>query len=569
MSVANIRIGSPEGGPIVTASIAASFVLVGLWGRAPLWVGPLVVVAMAGAVLVRVDGRTAVRWFLDWCAYRAGMAARARERARPREIHDVEVAAGVCGIHTDESTLVAMIQLAPDLDLPTVIGEETLYTEDVVPIDTLVSMLDQYGIAVDIDIVTTGQRVRPATSYSMLYDQLIGTHPVVGERMTWLVLRLDQQRNLTALARRGPAEVTGPKALATAAHRIASRLRERGISAHALPADALREATRLLHAGVEPAELRERWGQLESPASGRCVTSFSIDWTRLHGAGLDDCWNWNRGRTTLVVSLAGGALGPRGIVRYVGPPVTSAPVDYLRRLGGRQSTALLATLPTGTPVSALPPDDTGNDVASPELLAELPITIGPNGQILGSISGRPQHALALPLFDPARYNPRRRTIDVHADLPVAQQIVLRAMVVGADVEVHSARPHRWSQLVSAVGDPSSLRLAAESGLADAEGGTAGSPATIAVFDQMSPRASTAHTTVTINDPGTSRRRSVDLAINQVTATSVDVSIPMRTVRVDLIEPRGETRYYDNPAPPAAAGDRPAITAPQVGGPGAD
>ncbi|WP_227983724.1 type VII secretion protein EccE [Nocardia spumae] len=553
----------------MTASIAASFVLVGLWGHAPLWVGPIIVVVMAGAVLVRVDGRTAVRWFLDWCVFRAGMNERARERARVREIHDVEVAAGVCGIHADDSTLVAMIQLAPDLDLPTVIGEETLYTEDVVPIDALVSMLDQYGIAVDIDIVTTGQRVRPASSYSMLYDQLLGTHPVVGERMTWLVLRLDQQRNLTTLARRGPVEVTGPKALATAAHRIASRLRERGISAHALPADALREATRLLHAGVEPAELRERWGQLESPASGRCVTSFAIDWTRLHGAGLDDCWNWNRGRTTLVVSLAGGALGQRGIVRYVGPPVTSAPADYLRRLGGRQSTALLATLPTGTAVSALPRDDTGNDLAAPGLLAELPITIGPNGQILGSISGRPQHALALPLFDPARYNPRRRTIDVHADLPVAQQIVLRAMVVGADVEVHSARPHRWSQLVSAVGDPSSLRLAAESGNSEATGGGTESPATIAVFDQVSPHASTAHTTVTINDPGTARRKSVDLAINQVTATSVDVSIPMRTVRVDLIEPRGETRYYDNPAPAAApTGEGPAITAPQVGGPGA-
>ncbi|MEV5652503.1 type VII secretion protein EccE [Nocardia sp. NPDC052254] len=552
----------------MTASVAASFVLVGLWSHAPLWVGSLVVVAMATAVIVRVNGRTGVRWLLDWCVYRTGMTARAQDRSRYRDIHDVEVAAGICGVHTDDSTLVAMIQLAPNLDLPTVIGEKTLYTEDVVPIDALARMLDQYGVHVDIDIVTTGQRVRPASSYSMLYDQLIGTHPVVGERMTWLVVRLDQERNLATLSRRGPCEVTGPKALATAAHRIASRLREQGFSAHALPADALREATRLLHAGVELTDLRERWGQMESPSSGRCVTSFAIDWTRLAGAGLDDCWSWNRGRTTLVVSLAGGALGPRGLVRYVGPPVTSAPADYLRRLGGRQSTALMATLPTRTSVSELPRDDTGNDLATAEMLAELPITIGPNGQILGAISGQPQHALALPLFDPAHYNPRRRTIDVHADLPVAQQIVLRAMVVGADVEVHSARPQRWSQLVSAVGDPSSLRLAGES--VATESAAAPAAATIAVFDQMTPRASTAHTTVTISDPGTSRRKSVDLAINQVTATSVDVSIPMRTVRVDLIEPRGETRYYDNPAPqvPTTTGDGPVIAAPRLGGPGA-
>lgn len=114
-----------------------------------------------------------------------------------------------------------MIQLAPDLDLPTVIADTSIYTEDTVPVDALVPLLDQYGVQVDIDIVTTGQRVRPTGSYSMLYDQLIGSHPVVGDRLTWLVVRLDQERNLRVLNRRGPCEVVAPKALAAAAHRIA------------------------------------------------------------------------------------------------------------------------------------------------------------------------------------------------------------------------------------------------------------------------------------------------------------------------------------------------------------
>lgn len=155
----------------------------------------------------------------------------------------------MCGINEADTTLVAMIQLAPNLDLPTVIAERTLYTEDTIPVDMLHPMLDHFGIAVDIDIVTTGQRVRSTGSYSMLYDQLIGSHPVVGDRLTWLVVRLDQERNLAALSKRGPCAVVAPKALATAAHRIAGRLRERGIAAHALPAAALRDATRLLHAG--------------------------------------------------------------------------------------------------------------------------------------------------------------------------------------------------------------------------------------------------------------------------------------------------------------------------------
>ncbi|WP_228002896.1 type VII secretion protein EccE [Nocardia australiensis] len=573
MSFPSVRGGSVERGPFAAFVIVGSPPLVAMSAHTPWWVGASVVTVLFVTVTVRVNNRTTVRWLLDWAAYRVGRSARARERAEPGRIRDVEVASGVCGISEADTTLVAMIQLAPNLDLPTVIAERSLYTEDTMAVEVLLPMLEQFGISVDIDIVTTGQRVRSTGSYSMLYDQLIGSHPVVGDRLTWLVVRLDQERNLAALARRGPCAVAAPKALAGAVHRIAGRLRERGIEARPLPASALRDATRLLHGGVELNDLRETWSCLESSAPGRCVTSYLIDWTRLDGAGLGDCWSWNRGRTTLVVSLTEDVAAPRALVRFVGPAVTNKPPDYLRLLTGRQSVALMASLPTATSVRAVPTDESGADVAPEEIAAELAIPIGPNGQILGSLSGQPRHTLALPLFDPARYNPRRRTIDVHAKLPVAQQIVLRAMVVGADVEVHSARPQSWQQLVAAVGDSRSLRLV------EAQGGTGGStgtdsdtnaPATIAVFDQLSPRASTAQTTVTINEPGAPRRRAVDLTINQVGATTVDVSIPMRTVRVDLIEPRGETRYFDSAEGPAAISAAPhgsevPATAQQPGG----
>lgn len=548
MTVPSTRVAGVERGPFAGAVIGGSVVLAGLSARAPWWVGAIVGVTLLAVVVVRVYGRTPVRWLLDWAEYRFGRTGRQQELTCPARVRDVEVAAGVCGVQEDGTTLVAMIQLAPNLDLPTVIAEQTIYTEDTVPVEALVPMLDHYGVAVDIDIVTTGQRVRPAGSYSMLYDQLIGSHPVVGNRLTWLVVRLDQERNLSVLSRRGVCEVVAPKALATAAHRIAGRLRERGISAHALPADAMTNAIRVLHAGVELSELRETWSCLQTPVPGRFVTSFGIDWSQLDEMGLDDCWTWNNGRTTLVVSLTGGAEGPRALVRYVGPAMTGSLPDYLRKLPGRQTTALRATLPTATSVRALPPADKGTDTAPEELRAQLAIAIGPNGQILGSISGQPRHTLALPLFDPAPYNPRRRTIDVHATLPVAQQIVLRATVVGADVEVHTSRPERWQQLVSAVGDPRSLRL-----VDGTVGAGMGEEATIAVFDQLPPQGSAAPTTVSVTDPGGPRRRSVDLAIDQVSPTAVDVSIPMRKVRVELIEPRGETRYFDfADAPPPVA-----------------
>ncbi|MFG1792710.1 type VII secretion protein EccE [Nocardia sp. NPDC049149] len=541
MKLPKVETGAIERGPVAVIVIGGSLALSGVWARTPWWVAAVLVGGLLTVVIVQVNSRTGARWLLDWIEYRFGRTARAAARTATAQVGDVEVAAGTCGIKISGTTLVAMIQLAPNLDLPTVIAEKSVYTEDTIPIAALLPMLDHYGVAIDIDIVTTGQRVRPTGSYSMLYDQLIGAHPVVGHRLTWLVVRLDQERNLAVLSRRGTVEQMAPKALATAAHRIAGRLRESGIAAHALPAAALVEASRMLHLGVELSDLREKWSCLESSAPGRFVTSFQVDWSRLDGAGLDECWSWHRGWTTLAVSLTGATAEPRAIARYVGPEVTTEPPEFLRPLTGRQSTALLATLPSGATAHALPFGRAHKELSWTELCADLTVAIGPNGQILGAISGQPRHTLALPLFDPARYNPRRRTVDVHAMLPVAQQLVLRAMVVGADVEVHSTRPQRWSQLVAAVGDPNSLRMAVDprTGAADQES----SPATITVFDNLPPHASGAQTTVTISDPGGPRQRSVDLAIDQVNATTVDVSIPMRTVRVNLIEPWGETRYY--------------------------
>ncbi|NKY87253.1 type VII secretion protein EccE [Nocardia veterana] len=560
MSAPKLGVGGAERAPLAVVIVIGSVIGAGLWGRVPWWIAPAAATVLAVSLTLRVNGRSGPRWLADWWSFRAGMAARAAAVQRRIPAREVSVPSGDCGVYETDSALIAMIQLAPNLDLPTVIAERELYTEDTVPVEALLPMLDQYGLVIDVDIVTTGQRVRPAGGYSMLYDQLIGTHPVVGDRMTWLVVRLDLQRNLVALSKRGPVADSGPRALASAANRIAARLRERGISAHPLPASALVEATRLLHGGVELTDLREKWGRLETSVPNRSVTSFLIDWSRMEGAGLDDCWSWNKGRTTVVVSLAGGALGARGLVRYVGPPVAGSPPGYLRPLGGRQAEALLASLPTETSVHDLPRPRSAGDLASAEQVSQLSIPIGPSGQILGAISGRPTHTLAMPLFDPARYNPRHRTIDVYAELPVAQQIVLRAMVVGADVEVYSARPQQWQQLVASVGDPDSLRLAPEP-----PGGrstAAGSSATIAVFDQVPPAGSAAPTTVTINDPGAPRRRSADLAIDQVSSTAIDVSIPMRTVRVDLIEPRGETRYVNSAGDFPASGP-PAISAPET------
>ncbi|WP_338760370.1 type VII secretion protein EccE [Nocardia vulneris] len=539
MNFPRIRPSTVERGPLAVLVLCASLVLIALSSRGLWMFGVGMSVLLVLTVAMGVDGRSPYRWLCAWIGYRRGHGMRHAELVRVPELSEVEVAAGVCGIRHVGDVLVAMIQLVPNLDLPTVIADATIYTEDTVPLSVLLPLRDQYGVSIDLEIVTTGSRTRSTGHYTMLYDQLIGATAVVGSRVTWLVARLDERRNLAALSKRGPVVAVAPGALATAAHRIATRLREQGIGAHPLPAAALSDALRLLHAGVELDDLREQWSCLQSSVAGRVVTSFFVDWAQLGVAGLATCWATNRGHTTVVVPVTDEVGARRVLVRYVGPPVSAVRHRYLRSLPGCQGTALQASLAGEVTVSRLAgTHDSGQDPWP----AALAIPIGPNGQVLGALEGRPRHALALPLYDPAGYNPRRRTVEVHAKLSVAQQIVLRATAVGAEVEVHTDRPDCWRHLIAAVGDPGSLRLVAEHATV-----TDGDAASITVFDHVTPRATTAQTSIVISDPGGPRTGGADLVIDQVSGSAVDISMPTRTVRVDLIEPRGETRYL-NPTP---------------------
>jgi len=555
-------------GPVAVVLISGSVVLATLIGRTEWWVSYLVALALLATVTMRIRGRTAYRWLSAAVRYRTGRAARARTRDRLPAVVDVEVASGVCGVGRDGSVLIAMIQLAPDLDLPTVIAKDATYTEDTLSIEALSAMLDQYGIAVDIDVVSTGRRVRPVSNYGLLYHQLTAGHPVVGERFTWLVVRLDVERNLAVLARRGQLARVAPKAVATAAIRIAARLRERGVAAQVLPAARHREAAQLLHRGVELTELTEKWGRLVSPAPV-AVTSCWIDLHGLGGGSLDECWTQHPGRTTVTVSVSStgpgteSRWGVRAFVRFVGPAVRSPWVPWLRSLGGHQSEALMASLPAGAGGRAL---GAGTEAAGASL-SGLRIPIGPSGQIVGAIAGQAQHALAVQLFDPARYRPRRRRVKAGVTLRVAQQLILRAVVVGADVAIHTRRPQRWRRLVAEIGDPGAVYLVSPD---EAPSGEAidNARATVAVFDRIAPSPTAAYTTISVGDPGMPPRLPADVTIDQVGEAVVDIGLPMGVVRVDLIEPMGEARYLDTeeqlPLAPALNGGRRADTTTSAG-----
>lgn len=135
--------------------------LAALSAHTPWWVGAIVISIALTVTVLRVRARTPVDWLVIWAGYRVGRTTRAERRTSVTEVVDIDTAAGPCGIRLGDNTLVAMIQLAPNLDLPTIITEQTVYTEDTLPVGLLLPLLEQYGITVDIDIVTTGRRPAP------------------------------------------------------------------------------------------------------------------------------------------------------------------------------------------------------------------------------------------------------------------------------------------------------------------------------------------------------------------------------------------------------------------------
>ncbi|MEU0541444.1 type VII secretion protein EccE [Nocardia sp. NPDC005978] len=542
MSAPVASLAGPEGTPLTVVLLGGSAAVTTLVNHVSWGLTAATVVVLVVVVTVRVRGRTTARWCWSTVEFGVRRGRRAHERRAAVSARDITVPAGTCGVIRSGTVLVSMIQLSPNLDLPTVISERSIYTEATIRADTLSEYCAQYGLKVDIDLVTTGRRIRQVGSYGDLYDQLIGARPVVGQRLAWLIVRLDLHDNLHHLRRRGPVAVAAPRALAVAAHRVAARLRARGIDAHPLPAEEIDHARDLLCEGIDPDRLHERWGRLDCATTGRSVRVYTGHRTH-EPLDLDSCWSHGNGFTTVVVSLAHHAA-PRVLVRYIDTHGTEnpwTPPAGLSLWTGRQSDAFMATLPAAATAHSLGPAHRAGTEHDP---GELTIAIGPSGQVLGSISGRHEHSLALPLFDPVRYHPRHRTVDIHADLQIAQQILLRATVVGASVEVHTDRPDQWRPLITALGDERSLRLIVDNQTVAENGTESRAPATIAVFDRVSPRTSQAATTVTITAPDKPRRPSSDLAIEQVGDGAIELSIPSRTVRVDLIEPRGETRYVN-------------------------
>jgi len=203
----------------------------------PIWAAVLILLFGAIGLFIPIRGRVVlVEWFgVLWSFLRH------RRRALPPALTpatDINVISGNAGVRWDGQTLVAVVEVGPTLALTTESGGRSNSGSEL-PLSLVVSLMSQYGLNIDIDVVEAGCHVPPGTAYRTVYSQFVGPKHLVGQRRTWLVLRLNSLENLDRIVERGPSRKAGPKALAAAAHRVVQRLQQEQIRAHALSAEDL------------------------------------------------------------------------------------------------------------------------------------------------------------------------------------------------------------------------------------------------------------------------------------------------------------------------------------------
>ncbi|WP_165827581.1 type VII secretion protein EccE [Mycolicibacterium sp. GF69] len=356
----------------------------------------------------------------------------------------------------------------------------------------------------------------------------MGPRHLVGERRTWLVLRLNSFDNLDRIIERGPSRTAGPKALAAAAHRVVQRLQQDQIPAHALSAEDLDAMGDVLLAPVGPVDNQEKWSYIRSGPN--FITTYVGNPELLAQGQLDRWWSWRTEETMTVIRLTGAGGGAEVqvgvLIRYVHHGKAYKPLAEakLARPTGIQRQMLDAAIPAG---------DRSLQATLPTIafsaVEDVRVPIGPSGQIIGQLDEGT--LAAVPLWDQSG-SPKRRRIDARVGVEVARQLVLRAVVTGAVVAIHTDDRQRWDGLVATVNDDQRLFYA-----------TAGARTSdVAVFDGRTVTTVPTRTVLRLLGPDTVGG-GADMTIVEGPGQVLEVAIgSAEPITVWTIRTREEDRY---------------------------
>ncbi|HTM83432.1 MAG TPA: type VII secretion protein EccE, partial [Mycobacterium sp.] len=230
--------------PIVVVFLldVAIMVLVSNWPDAwrrdiAWWSGVGVAAVVALAVLLTYRGVPVGKLAVDWVRnFFTKVEPKLTDGRAPAVDHRRRYGHATVGLREDRGAVVAVVAVAAPVAAPSGRHSQPEVGETRLPVRAIADGLRQFDVHLDgIDIVTVATR---------------DAGPAQRRPGTWLVLRMNPQRNVGAVAVRDSVAST----MAAAAERIADDLSRRRIEAWPLTADELGELGTVVLAGLKPAD---------------------------------------------------------------------------------------------------------------------------------------------------------------------------------------------------------------------------------------------------------------------------------------------------------------------------
>jgi type VII secretion protein EccE len=512
----------------IIAEVTAALLVAPLVSRLPWWA--LILIGMLVFAAVGVMYRGATGW--SWLA-RARQVRRARRSAKARQARagiptpfEAELpGVGPGGLMWDGEYAITMIALHGRQYAPTVLVSEGAESIDTVPLSVCGALLEQFGGLElhSIDTISIGTRTAQDGQFTHRYEETVADRAAVGERRTWLVLRLLPSACLDAMLYRHSVG----EAIEAATERIRQAAVRAGCRAVTCSTEQIRLATATLLAGHDLADYHERWTDLR--VGDGYVTPYRMSGADLSTRVLNDVWTIRATKAVVLVRMLRdaetGALMVGALVRVHTPThLTHPPLSTLQTVPGQAFEALAATMPLGDRSVALPLS------MRPLDSAPLPVQVGPTGFLHGmaELSGVP---LLLKWTDPLKFV----RVAIAADLDVVEALVLRATSAGATAEIHTVRPAQWQPICD------HIRISM------ARNQERSKSATLIVADGAQPQqvlresGERGHALVSVMQPGDTLPEDADIRIRQVGPNHIAVETPARPrpMALGIIRPRNE------------------------------
>lgn len=520
--------------------------VIGLLTDLTLWYGVLSGLLVAVCCVVPIRGSSLPRWAVLYLRFRLRRGHREglRRGRPPRPLEVVRPDGSLIGLRRDGRRLVTLIKIEPDPNLLTVLDPAKAVSGATLDLRTLAEGLQCFDTPIhSMDVLVTGSRNRGHGKAVAVYEAVLGPLPAIAHRTTYVVVRLDPMRCADAVRRRGgPQCDAAERVAATAAQRVANRLSVAGLRTRILSSAELDDVTDSGADLTRIDQIEEDWSTCRIGTLR--LQTFAMGRDLFCEKGLASLWTSHHNMTTVCVSIRTEhpeGLAVRGMVRFVDRGSRRPRLPGLIDLPGRQYAAMLCTLPIPDVGRGLPGWLYGT---SGEAVDDLTLPTAGCGQVIGADeNGR---AVAAWLFGPGISH-----VEMHLPLHFAQQMVLRALAVGARIRVHTRRGAAWRAMRDLVADDGYLTISdADEGDGDDEPVRSYS---VELFDEVvEHRVADGATTISLRpwDVAPVRDADVTLQLTDPDRDAVRITTPAATAQVAMIATDEEMRYLASPAQPA-------------------